>query len=154
MIAFRVSQMPSTETLTALNLGATLSLTAIHGWNIVSLPADITRPESRTFLLDDGHLDCENPTRALIVAAYDTQAQTWHLWMPCQPETETYHINHPDADYNELAQISEYHPIYFCLQTFENVDIVWNPDEQRYETQQWHTPSSTTPDYPCQFRWN
>ena len=154
MIAFRVSQMPSTETLTALNLGATLSLTAIHGWNIVSLPADITRPESRTFLLDDGHLDCENPTRTLIVAAYDTQAQTWHLWMPCQPETETYHINHPDADYNELTQISEYDPIYFCLQTFENVDIVWNPYEQRYETQQWHTPSSTTPDYPCQFRWN
>ena len=154
MVAFRVSQIPSTEALTALNLGATLSLTAIHGWNIVSLPAHIIRPETRTFLLEDEHLDCENGTRTLIVATYDIQAQTWHLWMPCQPETETHHINQPNADYNELTQISRYHPIYFCLQTLESLDIAWNPDEQRYETQQWHTDSDTTFDYPCQFPWH
>ena len=154
MVAFRVSQIPSTEALTTLNLGATLSLTAIHGWNIVSLPANIIRPETRTFLLEDEHLDCENGTRTLIVAAYDTQAETWHLWMPCAPETEEHHIHHPEGDYDELTQISQYHPIYFCLQTLESVDIAWNSDELRYETQQWHPPSDTTLDYPCQFPWH
>ena len=154
MVAFRVSQMPDTDTLASLNLGATLSLNVIHGWNIVSFPTDLTRPDSRTFLFQDEHLYCDNHTRTLIVATYDIQIRTWHLWMPCHPETETLHINQPNADYYELTEISRYQPIYFCMQTPENVDIAWNSDEQRYETQEWFTPSDSALDFPCQFPWN
>ena len=154
MIAFRVSQMPTPDALATLNLGATENLTAVHGWNIISSPADLSRSDSRSFLFADGYLNCDNRMHTLIVATYDIQTGTWHLWLPCHPESEALHFSQPNAVYNELARISQYQPIYFCLQTPEYMDIAWNPAEQRYETQASRTLTDPASNYPCQFRWN
>ena len=136
LVVFRTTQEPNPDTLADLNLGATIRTTVLQqGWNILSVPADLTRPSAETFLIDDLLLRCDTDTRVEIIANYQTTEEAWYIWLPCYPRTETHYTTGPEAMYKPLAQIAQTQPIYLCLTSPTPIAIAWNPSTQIYEIQ-------------------
>ena len=146
LVVFRTTTEPNPDTLASLNLGNTIQTTLQPGWNILSVPISLMRPETGTFLIDELLLRCDADTQAAIIANYQTRQEAWYIWLPCYQRTETLYTTGPEAMYKPLAQIVQTQPIYLCLTSLTPIQITWNPNTQRYETQdQTQSISTDTP---------
>ena len=143
LVVFRTTSAPNPDTLADLNLGATTQTTLQQGWNILSVPAALMRPETGSFLIDDLLLRCDTDTQADIIANFQTREEVWYIWLPCYPRTETHYTTGPDAMYKPLAQIAQTQPIYLCLTSPNPTAIEWNQSTDRYEIQNPSPPTTT-----------
>ena len=143
LVVFRTTSAPNPDTLADLNLGATTQTTLQQGWNILSVPAALMRPETGSFLIDDMLLRCDTDTQADIIANFQTREEVWYIWLPCYPRTETHYTTGPDAMYKPLAQIAQTQPIYLCLTSPNPTAIEWNQSTDRYEIQNPSPPTTT-----------
>ena len=125
--------MPNPEILASSYLGTTRHTTLKQGWNIISTPETLTRPETETFLLDDSLFNCDADMHAKVIANYHITEESWYIWLPCHMQTEARYTEDSDAIYNKLSIISRNHPVYLCIVTSTSIEVAWNHDMLLYK---------------------
>ena len=135
LVAFRTYTAPEEEELEAVNLGTTRSATISQGWSILSIPENLEREETATFLFENPLYDCDAPTHTVIIANYNTRTNEWHIRLPCHPEAEARYTEGEGAIHNPLTRIARTDPVYLYMESPAPTRITWNSDTLNYEAQ-------------------